>query len=428
MARGFAGSAGIKLSQTFLGLLLSVLLARVLGAEGYGIYAFAFSVASLLAIPVQMGLPVLVVREVAHSQLKNQWGLFRGLLRRSNQLVVINSAMVVGGAAVYIAVGQASEDPAQLQTMFWALMLVPLIALGNLRGAILSGLHKVVQGQLPEMLLRPLFLVVMLLVMSFLLPESGPDRAMLLHCVASAMAFLVGVALLMKAVPAQARRAMPEYRTRAWLASLLPLAFIAGMQVINSQADIFMLGLMASKEEVGIYRIVVQGATLVGFPLIAVNAVIAPQITRLYQAGDKEKLQQMVTISARVILVASMPLALVFICWGRLIIEAMFGNEFAAGALALAILSTAQLLGAFVGSVALLLNMTGHENDTARGVMLAAGSNILLNLWWIPAYGIEGAAAATAVSLLLWNGLLYIKVRQRLQLDSLPFLFRKKRV
>jgi O-antigen/teichoic acid export membrane protein len=42
-----------------------VLLARMLGAEGYGIYAYAFALVTLLAMPAKAGLPQLVVRETA---------------------------------------------------------------------------------------------------------------------------------------------------------------------------------------------------------------------------------------------------------------------------------------------------------------------------------------------------------------------------
>jgi O-antigen/teichoic acid export membrane protein len=55
----------IKTSSVGFGFFTAVLLARMLGAEGYGIYAYAFALVTLLAMPAKAGLPQLVVRETA---------------------------------------------------------------------------------------------------------------------------------------------------------------------------------------------------------------------------------------------------------------------------------------------------------------------------------------------------------------------------
>jgi O-antigen/teichoic acid export membrane protein len=72
-----------------------------------------------------------------------------------------------------------------------------------------------------------------------------------------------------------------------------------------------------------------------------------------------------------------------------------------------------------MGSVAQLLNMTGHERDMARGVVIAAISNIVLNAVLIPPFGMQGAAIATATTLLIWNYLLYRDVKYRLGIETI---------
>ena len=422
LARGFAGSAGLKVLQVFLSLALSVLLARMLGPEGYGIYAFAFSIVTLVSVPGQLGLPMLMVREVARYQQAAHWGRLRGLLVRSNQLGLLSSIVILVACYGYLLLFNGG-DLEQRATLMWALALVPLITLGNLRGAILRGLRKVLQGQLPEMLVRPALLVLLLVAALLFRWPLSPADAMLLHCVAALLAFLLGAGMLMRALPGEVRAAKTCYETRAWVRSLLPLSFIAGMQVINSQADIFMLGVMTSKEEVGAYRVAAQGATLVMLASTAVNVVIAPQITRLYHAGEMARLQRMVTLSARLILAASLPLALLFIIFAKPLIGLVFGADFVMAALALAILCGGQLFSSAVGSVGFLLNMTGHESDAARGMILAVLVNILLNFLLIPKYGINGSAVATAASLVVWNVLLFIRVWRHLRIDSSALAF-----
>lgn len=417
LIRGFLGSGALKVAHALLTLAVAIFLARELGPEGYGIYAFAFALVSLLAIPSQIGLPTLVVREVARYQLKAEWGYLRGLLSRANQAVLALSILFMLGAALVAWFLADVVDETELETFAWALLLVPLVALGNLRGAALRGLRKVVQGQLPEMLLRPALLLLFVGV-TFALGGLTPSNAMALHVLAAILAFGAGVVMLLRAIPPQMHTASPAFETNAWIRSILPLSLISGMQVINSQTDIVMLGLLATNEDVGIYRIAIQGATLVSFSIAAINTVIAPQISRLYHSGDMTKLQRMVTLSARAILLTSLPLAAVLIFFGEPILGLVFGKEYSEGHVALAILCAGQLVNAVMGSVGYLLNMTGHEKDTAKGLMVAALSNIVLNLALIPLFGMEGAAVATAFSLAVWNILLYRQVKRRIGIDS----------
>jgi len=297
---------------------------------------------------------------------------------------------------------------------------MPFIALGKLRGAALRGFRKVFQGQLPEMLLRPGLLLVFV-GGAITYASLTPSNAMALHALAAVVAFIAGVFLLLRAIPPQVRAASPAYETAAWSRSILPLSLISGMQVINHQADIVLLGLLGTTESVGIYRVAVQGATIVGFSLMTINTVIGPQIARLYYAGDMVKLQRMITWSARVILAIALPLAAILIVFGAPILQLVFGHGYSDGHIALAILCTGQLVSATMGSVAYLLNMTGHEVDTAKALAIGALSNIILNVVLIPYFGMEGAALATTVSLSAWNIMLYRQVNRRIGIDSLAF-------
>ena len=54
----------LKIFQAFFSFMTTVLLARILGAEGYGIYAYAFAFVMLLSMLAQAGLPTLVAGEI----------------------------------------------------------------------------------------------------------------------------------------------------------------------------------------------------------------------------------------------------------------------------------------------------------------------------------------------------------------------------
>lgn len=431
LVRGAIGSLGVKLGNTLLGLVLAVLLARHLGAAGMGTYAFVLAAASLIAIPTQLGLPTLVVRETAKAQANAQWGMMRGLWRWAT-LTVGSISLLLVIVALLIGLGFASHFEANERATFaWGIILVPLIALGNLRGAALRGLRRTVLGLLPELILRPGLLSIMVFAAALYFSPSAltSAEAMGLHVVAAALAFVIGALLLWWSRPPELNdRPHPEYQTREWFASALPLALVSGMQLINQNTDIILLGLMCSKEEVGVYKVVVTGAALVVFGLQAITLSLSPHFARLYTQGDKQRLQRLVTLSARCILVFALPIVLVLVVWGEAVLHMVFGAEYAEGKTALAILALGQLLNAGMGSVGMLLSMTGHEREMARAVMIGAVLNVILNLVLIPLWGINGAALSGTLTLMLWNLVMWRAVHRHLGIESMAFnLFSTKK-
>jgi O-antigen/teichoic acid export membrane protein len=478
LIRGGAGSLAIKLGSVALQFAVAVELARVLGPDGYGVYALVFAIVTVLAVPTQLGLPQLVIRETARAHADAQWGRLRGLWRWSNLVVWASSGGIalLGLAAVWTFDEHISQTV--VYTLIAGFALVPLIALGNLRGAALRGLRHVVAGLLPEQILRPGLLVLLLLAAVALFPTQPvtPAVAMALHALAAALAFAVGAALLALLRPRpltrrpqlesallfialalypiqpltpahlalhglafaagaglvylfasrpRTQRPCPEYAAQAWLISIVPLALTAGLQIINSQADILVLGLFRTSDDVGVYKVAAQAAMLIPFGLQAVNMVIMPYIARLHAEGDHPRLQRLVTQSARAILALALPLVLAFVFFGDAILAFAFGAEYARGHLALILLSLGQLVNAAMGSVGVLLNMTGHERDTLRGVAVAALANLILNFLLIPPFGLLGAAAATACTFVIWNFLLRRAVWQRIAIESMAFSLRR---
>jgi len=162
----------------------------------------------------------------------------------------------------------------------------------------------------------------------------------------------------------------------------------------------------------GIFDVAWKGSTIIGIILMAVNMPLAPAVASLYSRGERERLQQLVTKSARIALLGALPIAIALVIFGRWFLM-VFGGEFLEGSNALIILSVGQLVNAGAGSVALLLNMTGHEQDTARGIGFAVLVNCVLSVVLIPLWGINGAAMSYAFSLATWNILLAVCVYKR---------------
>jgi O-antigen/teichoic acid export membrane protein len=198
------------------------------------------------------------------------------------------------------------------------------------------------------------------------------------------------------------------------------------MQLVNGRTDVLVLGLFRDDSEVGIYRVAVQLATMIIFGQQAVNAIQGPHVAHLYASGDMKTLQKMITRSSRAVLTFSLPAVLMMCLFGDVIIRLAFGANYVAAYWPLVILSVGQLVNSSVGAVANVLNMTGHERDTTRIIMIGATMNVALNFALTPVLGMIGAAIATATGLVVWNLLMWRQAYKRTGIETSPF-FRRRR-
>ncbi len=422
LIRGGLGSAAIQAANRMLALALGIVLARNLGTAGYGTYAYAFAIMSLLMVLAEAGMPTLLMREIAASQGREDWGLLRGVLRRAGQFVTLTATTVSLIGLFILGWFADSLHPEVFYTSMLMLLLLPLSALCKTVAHAMYGLHRVVIGRAVDMLIRPLLVVLIVAGVFIFWPEQRqPHIAMAAQLFGALAALIVGTLVLRRFLPSETRTAVPKYRNRQWLKSALPFTLIGGAGVINNQADIIMLGWFSEPGEVGVYRVAVQGATLMAFSWQVVNPVVAPQFSGLYAKGDMLRLQHLVTRSARIILLAALPVALAFGLAGKLIILRVFGAEFGAAYGPLAVLIVGQLVLAAFGISGPLLSMVGFESKISKAMWISTLANIILNVLLIPTFGMFGAAVATAFTISGWHAYLVWLSRGHLGILVSPF-------
>lgn len=425
LIRGGIGNALIQVCNRALALAVGVVLAKGLGAEGYGVYSYAFALMSLLSVFACFGMPTMLVREVAKAESKKDWRYLRGVLVWGLSLALLLSVVITAISFVTFWKLYGGLE-ARKVAICCAMSMLPFFVLTKTITASLRGLQQVVKSQAVELLLRQvLFLLAVTCLYSFAPDLCLPQYILAIQLVVFFVVMCAAVLLLYRYLPKPVYKVTAQFRTRRWLNSAMPLVIIGGTGIINNQADILMLGLFRSAEDVGIYRVAVQGSVLVSFGLQAGNMVIAPHIARLHSKGDQIRLQRLVTASARIILLIALPVALIFIIKGGVLAGYIFGSNFEKSHTALAVLAFGQLINATMGSVGYLLNMTGNEHDVARTLIVTAGINVLLNLSLIPTFGLAGAAAATSISLIVWNFILYRIVKKRIGINSTVFAMKE---
>jgi len=418
LAKAIAGTFGLKVVNALLLYINSLLLARLLGTSGFGAYSYASAWAYLLLIPAVLGLEGLVLREISVYNTQAKWHLTKGLLNWSRKVVFWNSILVstIAIAGFWLFLGKT--DPSLALVMTIAFLAVPAEALARLRQPTMRANGKLVIGQLPDTLVRPLLLCLFLLISIFVLDHDlGAQEAVALKVGAAIIACIFGEVLLNSHLSPKIKTAQPSYQSKLWLKGALPMLFIGSMYIVNNLTDTIMLGSLDSTEAVGLYTVANRGAGLITFILVAFDNSIGPTLASLHTQGERKKLQELVTKSCRANFAIALLMATTLIVFGKYLLL-LFGNEFVVGHSALTILSLGQLVNAFTGSVGLLLIMTGFDKYTAIGVSISAVINIILNAILIPLYSVEGAAIATAISMVCWNSILVYFAYQKLKINS----------
>lgn len=411
----------IKVLSIVLGFFLVAILARTLSPADYGKYSVALTAITILAVPTALGLPNYVVREIARAMSDENATLARQILKSAIGLVFLFAILIIGIIGLWAAL---TTSGATYGPTFWTgLWLIPAMALIQVMGAALRGIENVAKGLFLGLVARHLLFLMLLIIWLSLSFELTPRTAMALHVGAALLALSFGVVswLIYGPKKSSASKASVPVDLRKMLMSTGAMGVIAGAQTLNANLDVIMLGWLRDAESAGIYNLAATAALLTVAGLQAINMVFMPHFARTHREGDIEKLQAIATRSVRMILLTAVPASVLLVALGRPIIEIAFGPEYLGSYTPMVILIVGQLISALFGSVITILNMTGHEKDTMKGILLGSLVNIGLNAALIPPYGAEGAAVATATTVVFWNILLHIVVRRRLSITTTPF-------
>ena len=103
----------------------------------------------------------------------------------------------------------------------------------------------------------------------------------------------------------------------------------------------------------------------------------------------------------------------------------LFGRDFVGGALALRIISVGQLINFATGAVGIMLIMSGRSDVAMVNAIVVVAVALGLDFWLVPAYGLNGAAVASALSLGLSNMLRLGEVYYLLRLHPFGIGFLK---
>ncbi|NND48826.1 MAG: oligosaccharide flippase family protein, partial [Rhizobiales bacterium] len=110
--RGAVFAFSIRVVSAALAYISQVLLARWMGAEEYGIFAYCWVWLTILGILTPIGLNTSVLRFLPQYEKRGELGLYHGLLRGSRTIAGVNATIFAFAGAAIVWITDGIIDPA----------------------------------------------------------------------------------------------------------------------------------------------------------------------------------------------------------------------------------------------------------------------------------------------------------------------------
>jgi O-antigen/teichoic acid export membrane protein len=240
----------------------------------------------------------------------------------------------------------------------------------------------------------------------------------------TSLALMLALYFIRIYLPKSVASARPTYTTKKWLRTSIPMLINNELTVTLKRIDIILVGVILGTTEAGIYAVASKIAQLVTFGLKSSNVMAAPLFAGYYAINDKKALQSTVTIAAIFATIWCL-----FIGGGLIAFREMgmrlFGEIFVSGSTVLIILCIGNFGNALTGPAGILLDLTGHQDITAKITTVIVVVNVFFSAPAIFFFGINGAAIVTATLIILKNLWCLWEVRRNIGVNSSIFPLRK---
>ena len=399
----------LRMGGMFLSYVAILIISNYFGAEVYGRYSLSLVLLQFLVLIFSLGLTSSTVKLTADINFfQKKKPLNRYLL---NSIILLIASTIVCSLFVVVFKDKLAiylfKDKKLIPYFNYISIFVVFAAFHAFIAEFIRARHKFVQYGIYLYVMPYVLLIAFLLLTKYLnYDESFTFLSYLLSL------FVLSLIMLWY-LPGKSLFTKNIYGYKALLSLSFPMMFSAAFIFISNWTDIFMLGAMVSKSDVGIYNAAYKLAILALVVVNAVNTVLAPKISDFYSKNRLDKIETEVQKATKIISIVTIPIVIILILFRKQLLG-LFGPEFVQGQTALVIISLGLLFNALSGSVGQVLNMTKHQKQLRLFTLISALANILLNFVLIKRMGITGAAIASLMSNIVLNVLCIIYIKKKL--------------
>ncbi len=396
-----------------LGFGFNVLLGRLLGADGTGIYYLAYSVMTTAALIGRIGIDKAALRFIAGRRSTENNSEIKNISKNAVLIVLIFSTLLT--SLIILGAPLISKtffsEPQLIRPLKLMALAVPFVSLIILFAAMLTGIEKIPEGIFLENIGIPL---IGLPLLYFLGKGYGVRGAVFSYLLSSMFILIIGITLWKKLSLNSGKKIKSQVNHgRLLLSTGLPLFVAAFVSLLSTRIEMFALGYWSDSAIVGIFSIATRISLLIRFNMKAANPILRQKFASLYTTNDIKLLDDLATkttwVMAVLAFISSFP-PLIVPGW----LLSLFGSEFIVGALPLQILVMGQFVDVATGSTVPLLAMTGFGNSLQKAGIISLVVNIVLDVLLIPSFSIVGAAWANTLSRIVYSALTLLAVRKKL--------------
>lgn len=389
--------------------VITLLLARLLGAEQYGVYSLALSVAAITSTVSMLGLDDAVMRYVAiYSSRRDESGLWGALQ------VSLGTSLLLGvmlGAALFLLADIISvnlfHEPQLTPLIRLISIVIPFLTLSEMLMFATRGFKKMEYSVIAENFVQLTLRLVLIVVLGMI--GLNAYLAVIVFGISDIAASIVLVFFLNKEFTLRRPLNTARRDTREIYNFALPFWVSDLINTFRGHFQTILLGSLTTVTSAGIFAVVNKVNLLGHMSYRSIQTSSQPIIAELQSNGEWEQVGRLYKTISRWALTLNIPLILIMMLFPKQLLG-MFGSSFTEGSSALMILALAELAIVITGMSGPIIDMTGHNKlkmvNSVTQVIISLGMNILL----IPRWGLLGAALAALISIAFINFLRMIEV------------------
>ena len=376
-----------------------ILIARSLGAEGYGAFVGVTAFVSVLMPFASMGSGNILIKNVSrdHSTFPEYWGKTIFLTCSSGFLL----SLLTLGLSTYIL-------PATIPFLLVVSVAIAdliFLALLNVSCQAFQGFQRL--GMTSFLLILPNCTRLLALVVLIIFKEPTPLDLGYIYLVSTGVAFLVGIYMV------SARLGKFDRCRKVSFSEIKEGLYFSVAQCSHSifnDIDKTILTRLASLEAAGIYAAAYR---LIDVAFIPVRSIISASYARFFQSGI-HGMRGTVTLVGKLLPLSAAYGLLVslLIFWCAPLLPLILGSEFTEAIHALRWLSLLPFLKVLHYFPANALTGAGFQGLRSSLLVATAVLNVGLNLWLVPKYSWKGSAWASLAcdsiyAVIIWGAVLY---------------------
>lgn len=426
----FKGEVPYALLRTFIArgvaalgsLILILVIGRLYGAAGVGVYALGQSIILGSGIIARYGTNNAIMRFVGQDHYSPNvmvylyWGCKKAIL------LSIAAAIIIFFSRYYLESFFDAEGLAGV--LVGIAVATPAFTLGFLFSGFFKGIRKPATACLLENGSVALVTGGLVLLLSFLPGAEGLKSIGWAYALASWLILIQGGWQIKSWWCGQkfheVEASMEKIITRQQFSRSSQAFFVMGLAgFMQRVVGVAIAGWLLSSEELGLFKVSQEIALIIAFVLIVINAVYPPRFASLYHQKKIDMLARLARQGVIIGVVFAAPPLLICLLFPEWVLG-FLGDEFLPASPLLRLIALAQLINVASGSVDFLLNMTGYEALMRNISLICNVIGLLLFFILIPAFGPMGAAMALAFVLIVQNVVALYFVWRKLGIWMLP--------